>query len=106
MASSAHRRIVNAAAVIGAIVLLLGVVFYVFPPQEVASNSPDKAGHDSMAQLPVALWWLGSLILAASIIYAVFNNRYRSPNDKSLTENATRRLYETEDRAAKEQKLG
>jgi len=88
----------GAVMLIGFLVLMLGVVFYAFPPWDVATDRADKTGHDSMAQLPVALWWLGSGILAAALIYGVLRSRSRSPSRDRLVDEATRRTYAEEDK--------
>jgi hypothetical protein len=97
MAQSRFSRNSGAVMLVGFIVLLLGVVFYAFPPWQVAADGADKARHDSMAQLPVALWWLGSGILAAALIYGTLSSRRRSPSEERLSEDATKRNYTEED---------
>jgi len=100
MAQSRFSRNVGAAVLVGLFSLFLGVVFYAFPPWEVATDSSDKLGHDSMAQLPVALWWLGSAILGIALVYVTLNNR-RSRSDIRITEQATQRNYIEEDEKAR-----
>jgi hypothetical protein len=106
MAQSTHSRNVGAAVLVGFIIVTLGIVFYAFPPWEVATNNPEKAGHDSMAQLPIALWWLGSFLLATALIYGMLKNSYRTRAEKRHTDEATKHLYESEDRDAKREGLG
>jgi hypothetical protein len=85
-------------AIVGLIVAMLAIVFVVFPPWTVATDSPDKAGHIGMAQLPAAIWWVGSGILAAAIIYGILHNRYRSRADVERSEEGARQVYDAEDK--------
>ena len=92
-------------AIFGFFIAALGVVLYIFPPWQVADDAARKTGAGSMASLPVGMWWLGSLLLAIALIYAILNNRRRTPEDIHATEEATRRLYKEEDRDAKRKGL-
>jgi len=111
---SRHRRartmnksnVAILAGVFGFFIAALGFVFYVFPPWQVADDTASKVGAGSMASLPVGLWWLGSLLLAIAVLYAILNNRRKTPEEKQATEVATQQLYETEDRDAKQKGLG
>ena len=89
-------RNLPAILLIVAIVAVLGVVFYVFPPWQVATDSPDKAGHAGVNQVPVALWWCGSLLLAVALIYGIMRTRSRSHGKEQTTEDRTRQLYKEE----------
>jgi hypothetical protein len=88
-------------AVIGFLVVMLAVVFYVFPPWEVATDAPDKAKHAGMAQVPVAIWWAGSGALALALLCGIFRTRHRLPQEKFDSEQGTKQLYEEEDRIEK-----
>jgi protein-S-isoprenylcysteine O-methyltransferase Ste14 len=83
------------------VLLVLGVVFYVFPPWLVATDAPDKAQHAGMAQLPVAIWWIGSGLFAVALIYGILHTRNRSNAEKMRSDEATTRLYEEENRDEK-----
>ncbi|WP_398467020.1 hypothetical protein [Tardiphaga sp.] len=99
-------NVATLAAIIGSFIVALGFVFYMFPPWQVADDAAPKVGAGSMASLPVGLWWLGSLLLAISIIYAILNNRRKTPGQARATDDAARKLYEAEDRDAKRKGLG
>lgn len=79
-----------------ALALVLGVIFYVFPPWQVATDGPDKALHSGTSPVPVALMWLGSLVLGAVMIYGIMRTRHRSAAERVETERATQRLYQDE----------
>jgi hypothetical protein len=85
-------------AIVALIVVMLGVVFVVFPPWDVASDSANKVGHTGMAQMPVAIWWIGAVLLATAFIYGILHNRYRSRADILRSEQGARDVYEAEDR--------
>jgi hypothetical protein len=89
---------IGAIILVAFVIIVLGAVFYIFPPWEVATDAPDKAQHAGMAQLPVALWWAGAGILAIALTYGVVVTRHRSRAEKLGTEEGTRRLYEDESR--------
>ncbi|MES2193779.1 MAG: hypothetical protein V4517_05150 [Pseudomonadota bacterium] len=50
---------------------------------------------------PVALMWIGSLVLGLLLIYGIARNRRRTRPEKQLTEQATRNLYAEEARDEK-----
>jgi hypothetical protein len=83
------------------VVSALGVVFYVFPPWEVATDAPSKARHSGMAQLPVVIWWIGSGLLAIALIYGIIRTGHRSKMETVRSEEATKRLYEKEEKDRK-----
>lgn len=99
MARMNGKPTAGSVALIALAVCLLGVVFYMFPPWQVATDSPEKIGHDSMNPVPVAIWWAGSIALAVAIIYATWRTRHRSAADVETTEEGTKRLYREEDKA-------
>jgi hypothetical protein len=76
-------------------------VFYIFPPWEVATDGPDKARHAGMTTVPVALWWVGSGLLAIALYYGINRTRSRSQNERVRSEEGTRQLYEEENRDEK-----
>jgi hypothetical protein len=78
------------------VLLVLGVIFYVFPPWEVASDGPDKLRHSQMAYLPIALMWVGSFILATALIYGILRTRSRTRDEKRRGEEVTRQRYQEE----------
>ena len=79
-----------------AVLLVLGVIFYIFPPWNVAGDGADKLAHAQTAFLPVALMWIGSLILAAALIYGLMRMRSRTRGEKQAGEDVTRERYEEE----------
>jgi hypothetical protein len=95
-------RNLGAIALVALIVVMLAVVFYVFPPWDVATDAPDKAQHAGMAQMPVALWWIGSGILATALIYGILHTRHRSPGERRRSEEGTKRVYEEEEKAQRD----
>lgn len=51
------------------------------------------------SQIPVMIWFIGAGILGLAIAYGIMRNRARSRAEKQLTENATKDLYQREDRS-------
>jgi|1185.fasta_scaffold116435_2 flagellar biosynthesis/type III secretory pathway M-ring protein FliF/YscJ len=100
MASGSKPNNAGAIALVVVIAIGLAVVFFVFPPWQVANDAPDKAQHAGMTQVPVAIWWAGSVLLAAAVIYAIMRNRTRSPSEKLRSEQATQEVYAEEEREA------
>jgi hypothetical protein len=96
MQQTSPDRNLRAVLLIAAIVAVLSIVFYVFPPWQVATDSPDKARHAGVNQMPVALWWFGSLLLASALIYGIVRTRSRSRGQEQMTEDGTRQLYNEE----------
>lgn len=78
------------------IAIVLGAIFYIFPPWQVATDAPDKTLHNSTSNLPVALMWIGSAILAIALIYGMRRARHRSKAEKHMTDDGTKRLYREE----------
>ena len=101
MATSGRQNNLGAAMLIVGIVAALGIVFYIFPPWEVATDGPDKARHAGMTTVPVALWWVGSGLLAVALYYGINRTRSRSQNERMRSEEGTRQLYEEENRDEK-----
>ena len=50
---------------------------------------------------PVALMWIGALVLGLILIYGIMRNRRRTQAEKQLTEQATKNLYAEEARDEK-----
>jgi hypothetical protein len=105
MATSGRQNNLGAAMLIVGILAALGIVFYLFPPWEVATDGPDKARHAGMTTVPVALWWVGSGLLAIALYYGIIRTRNRSQNERVRSEEATRRLYDDENRDEKKEGL-
>ena len=72
-----------------AIVVLTLIELVLWPADLAAQGQPVQNG----PMLPVALWWIGALVLGLAIAYGILHNRRRSRAEKVLTEQATRNLY-------------
>lgn len=53
-----------------------------------------------MDTIPVWLWVLGVVILGGVMVYGITRNRQRSEREKAVSQAATKKLYEQEDRSA------
>ena len=53
-----------------------------------------------MTTVPVWMWVVGVVILGAVMVYGIMNNRRRTLREKTISQTATRDLYEREDRSA------
>jgi uncharacterized membrane protein len=86
------------AAVICVFLLAIGIIFYVFPPGEVATD-PDKMdrGVSAMSYIPVALMWIGSAFLGAVLAYGIVHTKRRSRREMRDTQAGTKELYRRED---------
>jgi hypothetical protein len=50
------------------------------------------------SSIPVYLWFIGAGILGLAIAYGILRNRGRTRAEKQLTENATKDVYQAEER--------
>jgi hypothetical protein len=70
------------------------VLAMLFPGKLAAQGQPvETASH-----LPVALWFVGAGVLGLVLAYGIIRNRRRTPAEKRITEQATKDLYERENR--------
>jgi hypothetical protein len=53
---------------------------------------------DTGSHVPVAMWAVGTALLAIVLIYGIARNRQRTPSEKRTTERATKELYAEEAR--------
>jgi len=53
-----------------------------------------------MSTLPVWLWVVGVVILGAVIVFGIMQNRQRSQREKNISQAATKKLYEREERSS------
>jgi phosphate/sulfate permease len=75
--------------------IVLGLVVLALSPANLAAQGlPVQNG----PMLPVAIWWIGSLVLGLVMAYGVIQNRRRTRAEKELTERATKKLYAEEAR--------
>jgi hypothetical protein len=54
---------------------------------------------------PVALWWVGTLLIGLALAYGIMRNRTRTRAEKDLTERATKKLYAEEAREERQGKI-
>jgi hypothetical protein len=64
------------------------------PDNLAAQGLPVETG----SHLPVALWFIGAVILGLALAYGIMRNRRRTITDKRVTDRATRSLYAEEER--------
>jgi hypothetical protein len=76
------------------IVTGLGIDWVMIADTALAQGLPVNTG----SHVPVALWFVGSGVLGAAILYGIIRNRRRTQPEKRATEEATRVLYRAEDR--------
>ena len=91
-----NSRSVLIAVIIGFFIVALGGILFVFAPFSGPPDASLKAETGSIGGLPVAAWWLGAFILAGAIAYGMLRNRTRTPQEKAVTEAATKRNYADE----------
>ena len=76
-------------------VIALALVAAVLSPADLAAQGlPVQNG----PMVPVALWWIGALLLGVALAYGIMRNRNRTRAEKDLTERATKKLYAEEAR--------
>jgi hypothetical protein len=64
------------------------------PDNLAAQGLPVETG----SHLPVALWFIGAVILGLALAYGIMRNRRRTITDKRVTDRATRSLYAEDER--------
>ena len=82
-------------AIKAAIVPMLAAVMS--PTDLAAQGLPVQNG----PMVPVALWWIGALILGLALVYGIMRNRTRTRAEKELSERATKDLQAQEARDEK-----
>jgi len=76
------------------------LVAAVLSPAEMAAQGlPVQNG----PMFPVAVWWIGALLLGLALAYGIMRNRSRTRAEKDLTGRATKKLYAEE---AREERQG
>lgn len=53
-----------------------------------------------MDALPVWIWVVGTVVLGAVMVYGIMQNRHRTQREKGLSQSATKKLYEQEDKSS------
>jgi hypothetical protein len=61
---------------------------------------------ETASHFPVALWFVGAVILGLAMAYGVMRTRGRTRAEKEVTETATRKNYAEEDRRPGSDNLG
>ena len=64
------------------------------PDNLAAQGLPVETG----SHLPVALWFIGAVILGLALAYGIMRNRRRTIAEKRVTDQATKSLYAEEER--------
>ena len=55
----------------------------------------------SLSQMPIAVWFVGVIILGFVLVYGIMRNRTRTQAEKNISQRATKDLYRREDAAEK-----
>lgn len=76
-----------------ATILALPAVIFL-PGNLAAQGVPVETG----SHTPVALWFVGAVILGLAIAYGIMRNRSRTRAEKQITDQATRNNYAEEER--------
>lgn len=74
---------------------LLGLVAVGLSIQDAAAQGPPV---DTGSHIPVALMFLGAVVLGLGLAYGIFRNRYRTATEKRMTEQTTKAQYAAGDR--------
>ena len=64
------------------------------PDNLAAQGLPVETG----SHLPVALWFIGAVVLGLALAYGIMRNRSRTTAEKRATDQATKNLYAEEER--------
>jgi hypothetical protein len=75
-------------------ITLAGLSLPMLPDNLAAQGQPVETG----SHLPVALWFVGAVILGLALAYGIMRNRRRTIAEKRATEQATKSLYAEEER--------
>lgn len=65
-----------------------------FPGDLAAQGLPTETG----SHLPVALWFVGAVVLGLVMAYGILRNRRRTRAEKQITEQATKSRYAEQER--------
>jgi uncharacterized integral membrane protein len=76
-------------------ILLALLVLFSWTDNLSAQGLPVQTG----SHVPVALWFIGVVVLGLVLAYGVMQNRKRTRADKQVTEQGTRDAYAREDRS-------
>lgn len=75
-------------------IMLALLAFVAFPGDLAAQGLPTETG----SHLPVALWFVGAVVLGLVMAYGILRNRRRTPAEKQVTEQATKSRYAEQER--------
>jgi hypothetical protein len=75
-------------------IALAALVLPMVPDNLAAQGLPVETG----SHLPVALWFIGAVILGLALAYGIMRNRRRTAAEKRVTDQATKKLYAEEER--------
>ena len=75
-------------------IFLAAFVVPMAPNDLIAQGLPVETG----SHIPVALWFVGAVILGMAIAYGIMRNRSRTVAEKRTTDQATKKLYAEEDK--------
>ena len=75
------------------VILALSALIFI-PGNLAAQGLPVETG----SHLPVALWFVGAVVLGLAIAYGIMRNRSRTRAEKQITEQATKNNYAEEER--------
>jgi hypothetical protein len=53
-----------------------------------------------MMELPLWIWFAGAALLGILLAYGIVRNRTRTPQERAITNEATKELYRQEDRSS------
>jgi cytochrome c-type biogenesis protein CcmH/NrfF len=53
-----------------------------------------------MMTLPLWIWFAGAAVLAILLAYGILRNRTRTPQERAVSNEATKELYRQEDRSS------
>ncbi|MBR1189451.1 hypothetical protein [Bradyrhizobium sp. AUGA SZCCT0160] len=74
---------------------LLALSAIIFLPDKLAAQGvPVETG----SHIPVALWFVGAVVLGLAIAYGIMRNRSRTRAEKQITDQATKDNYAEEER--------
>ena len=74
---------------------IFAILIAPFLPTSVAAQGlPVETG----SHVPVALWFVGAIVLGCAIVYGIMRNKKRSSAEKQLTDRATNENYGREAR--------
>jgi hypothetical protein len=74
----------------------LGCGTYLIPSK---ARVGKNLGCADMMELPLWLWFAGAALLGILLAYGILRNRTRTPQERAVTNEATKELYRQEDRS-------